>query len=141
MELTAVNHSEQSITVTLSVNEHEIRFQLDSAADVNTICQKHVTKHQVSPLQSDWDAVKEKLDQLVLKGVLAPLTEPTEWVSQMAVLHKPDGKLCMPNDPQPLNVPLKSEHYRLPVLDNVLPKLKDAKVFSKLDVKEVYWHV
>ena len=45
------------------------------------------------------------------------------------------------SDPQPLNAAFKREHYRLPVLDDVLPKLKDAKIFSKLDVKEAYWHV
>ena len=27
------------------------------------------------------------------------------------------------------------------MLDDVLPKLKDAKIFSKLDVKEAYWYV
>ena len=87
------------------------------------------------------DAVKEELDRLVNKGVLVPVTEPTEWVSQMAVVHKPNGKLRICIDPQPLNAALKREHYRLPVLDDVLPKLKDAKIFSKLDVKEAYWHV
>ena len=45
------------------------------------------------------------------------------------------------NDPQPLHAALKWERYRLPVLDDVLPELKDAKVFSKLDVREAYWHV
>ena len=87
------------------------------------------------------DAVKEELDRLVNKGVLVPVTEPTEWVSQMAVVHKPNGKLRICIDPQPLNAALKREHYRLPVLDDVLPELKDAKIFSKLDVKEGYWHV
>ena len=87
------------------------------------------------------DAVKEELDRLVNKGVLVPVTEPTEWVSQMAVVHKPNGKLRICIDPQPLNAALKREHYRLPVLDDVLPELKDAKIFSKLDVKEAYWHV
>ena len=86
------------------------------------------------------DAVKEELDRLVDKGVLVSVTEPTEWVSQMAVVHKPNGKLRMCIDPQPLNAALKREHYKLPVLDDVLPKLKDAKVFSKLDVREAYWH-
>ena len=42
-------HAEESVNVTLRVNEHDVEFQLDSAADVNTICQKHVRKHQVSP--------------------------------------------------------------------------------------------
>ena len=45
------------------------------------------------------------------------------------------------SDPQPLNAALKREHYRLPVLDDVLQKLKDVKIFSKPDVKEAYWHV
>ena len=69
------------------------------------------------------------------------MTEPTEWVSQMAVVHKPNGKFPICIDPQPLNVALKREYYRLPVLDDVLPKLKNAKVYSKLDVREAYWHV
>ena len=33
------------------------------------------------------------------------------------------------------------EHYKLPTVDDVLPMLRDAKVFSKLDVKNAYWHV
>lgn len=37
------------------------------------------------------DAVKEELDRLVEKGVLVPMTEPTERVSQMVVVHKPSG--------------------------------------------------
>ena len=59
----------------------------------------------------------------------------------MAVVHKPSGKLRICIDPQPLNAALKREHYKLPVFDDVLSKLKDAKVFSKLAVREVYWHV
>ena len=59
----------------------------------------------------------------------------------MAVVHKPNGKLRICIGPEPLNAALKREHYRLPVLDDMLPKLKDAKIFSKLDVKEAYWHV
>ena len=38
------------------------------------------------------DAVKKELDRLVEKDVLVPVTEPTEWVSQMAVVHKPKGR-------------------------------------------------
>ena len=41
--LMAVNHGKESITASLT--EHDIRFQLDSAADVNTLCQKHERKH------------------------------------------------------------------------------------------------
>ena len=47
--LMAVSHEKESINATLTVNDHPVRFQLDSAADVNTICQKHAREHQVSP--------------------------------------------------------------------------------------------
>ena len=40
---------EESLNATLTVNDRPVRFQLDGAADVNTICQKHARKHKVSP--------------------------------------------------------------------------------------------
>ena len=86
------------------------------------------------------DTEKKELDPLI-EDVLVPVTEPTEWVSQMAVVHKPNCKLRTCIDTQPLNAALKCEYYRLPILDDVLPKLKRAKIFSKLDVREAYWHV
>ena len=45
----AVSHKEEIINATLTMNDHPVRFQLDSAADVNTICQKLVREHHVSP--------------------------------------------------------------------------------------------
>ena len=89
-------------------------------------------------LQSD---VKQELNRLVETGVLVPVDEPTEWVSQMAVVKKPNGSLRICIDPQPLNEALRREHYKLPTLDDVLPSLHNTKVFSKLDVKQAYWHV
>jgi len=59
----------------------------------------------------------------------------------MAVVEKPNGKLRICIDPQPLNVALKREHYRLTVLDDILPELRKAQVFSKVDVKHAFWHV
>lgn len=38
------------------------------------------------------DHVKKDLDQLVDKGILVTVTKPTEWVSQMAVVQKSNGK-------------------------------------------------
>ena len=86
-------------------------------------------------LQED---VKNELDRLVEIGVLAPVEEPTEWVSQMAVVKKPDGSLRICIDPQPLNKALQREHYRLPTFNDVLPTLNNAKIFSKLHVKHAF---
>ncbi|XP_064622514.1 uncharacterized protein K02A2.6-like [Lineus longissimus] len=59
----------------------------------------------------------------------------------MAVVKKSNGKLRICIDPQPLNEALMREHYKLPTLDDILPMLNRAKVFSKLDVKNAFWHV
>lgn len=232
------------ITALMRVNDFDVRFQLDSGADVNIISTKFVKKHQIRPTQQNltmWngstmrplgeavldvinpktlqctpvrftvvddnftcllgvdsiqelglitvntqifvgkvsssesnpglgdlglakltlkpdakprvlpcrripfaiqDEVKQQIDQLVHRGILVPVEEPTEWVSQMAVTRKEsDGSLRICIDPQPLNDALMREHYKMPTLDDVLPQLYNAKVFTKLDVKEAFWHV
>ena len=86
------------------------------------------------------DQTKQELDRLVLKGVLAPVDEPTERVNQMAVATKKDGSLRICIDLQSLNLALKREHYQLPVLEDILQDLARAKVFSKVDLSHGYWH-
>ena len=41
--------SDRGITALLKVNDCDVRFQLDTGADVNTICQQYVRKEQVKP--------------------------------------------------------------------------------------------
>ena len=86
------------------------------------------------------DQTKQELDRLVAKGVLAPVDEPTEWVNQMAVTTKKDGSLRICIDPRSLNLALNREHYQRPVLEEILPDLARAKVFSKVDLNHGYWH-
>ena len=86
------------------------------------------------------DQTKQELDRLVLKGVLAPVDEPTEWVNQMAVATKKDGRLQICIDPWSLNLALKREHHQLPVLEDILTDLARAKVFSKVERSHGYWH-
>lgn len=87
------------------------------------------------------DRVKAELDSLIDRGIFIPVTTPTRWVNQMALVHKANGKLSICLDPQSLNSALLHENHKLPVLDDVLPKLQNAKLFSKFDEKEAYWHV
>ena len=81
-----------------------------------------------------------KLDNLVDYDVLASVDEPTSWVSQYVVATKKSGDLRICLDPAPLNQALRREHYQIPVLDDILPELSKARVFSKLDLKNGYWH-
>ena len=45
----AVRAGGKEVTAVMTVNDCDVRFQLDSAADVNTISQCHVLKEQCKP--------------------------------------------------------------------------------------------
>lgn len=56
-------------------------------------------------------------------------------------MKKPSGKLRVCIDPKPLNKALKRSHYPLPTIEDVLPDLNRARVFSVCDVKNGFWPV
>lgn len=85
--------------------------------------------------------VKEELKRLTERDVITPVEEPTDWTSRMLIATKRSGELRVCIDPRPLNKALKRERYPLPVMEDILPELAKAKLFSKLDLSSAYWHV
>ena len=82
--------------------------------------------------------LKTELDRMQSLEVIVPIEEPTEWVSSMVIIEKPNGKIRICLDPKPLNKAIKRQHYPLPTTEDILDKMKDAKVFSKLDASSGY---
>ncbi len=87
------------------------------------------------------DKVAAELQRLEEDGIIAPVTEPTSWVSALLVVAKPDGRIRICIDPKPLNKALKRSHYYMPTIDDVLPQLTGAKVFSTIDCRDGFWHL
>ena len=88
------------------------------------------------------EAVEAKLKSLVQLGVLAEVEEPTDWISNMTAVWKADKKqvrVCL--DPRDLNRAVKRNHFNMPTVDDILPCLTKAKVFSLLDAKDGFLHV
>lgn len=85
--------------------------------------------------------VKQQLHTMEQQGVIAKVVKPTKWVSQIVVGDKKNGKLRICIDPKPLNKALKRPHYQLPIIDDVLPDLAEAKFFSKLDLASAFWQI
>ena len=83
---------------------------------------------------------KDELNRLESLGVLENVDEPTTWVSSVVIATKKSGALRICIDPCPLNQALKRETYQLPVLDDLMPDLAKAKVFSTVDLTASYWH-
>ena len=73
--------------------------------------------------------------------MIALVQQHTDWVSNVVVTMKKYGDLRECLDPQEFNKALKREHFKLPSLDDILPNLSNAKLFSTVDIRYAYWHV
>ena len=86
------------------------------------------------------DKVKEKLEDLESKGIVEKVTIPTEWINSMVVVTTPSKiRICL--NPQDLNKAVIRPKYQMPTLDELLPKLSKAKVFTTLDAKDGFYQV
>ena len=56
-------------------------------------------------------------------------------------MHKPNGSLHIWIDPEQLIEGFKRRTYQVPTVEELLPELTKAKVFSKCDVKSGFRHI
>ena len=85
--------------------------------------------------------LQQELKRLEDLHVIKAVNKPTDWVSSLLAFKKPNGKLRICIDPKPLNKALRRSHYPLPVIEDVLPDLAKARIFTLCDVKNGLWHV
>ena len=85
--------------------------------------------------------LKEELDRLEDLEVIRREDEPSEWVSSMVATQKPSSKVRICIDPQHLNKALKRRHYPLPVVEDLLPELSKARMFTKADLKDGFLQI
>ena len=100
--------------------------------------------HVMTPTRRIPTALKEKfkkeIDRFQNLGVITPVNKPTPWVSSVVVATKKSGALRICTVPRLLNAALKRERYQLPILEDIMPELGQAKVFSTVDLRSGYWH-
>lgn len=84
--------------------------------------------------------LKKELQEMVEQGVITEEPGYTEWISNITIVKK-NGKLRVCLDPTHLNRALKDTKQQLPTLDEMLPELNKAKVFSTLDAKKGFWMI
>ena len=98
---------------------------------------KHNARRVPAPLAQE---IKEKLDNLEKSGIIAKVKTPTQWISSMVAVKKPNKlRLCI--DPSDLNKAVQRNHYPTPVIDDILPRLSKAKVFSVVDAKDGFLQI
>ncbi|XP_065080058.1 uncharacterized protein K02A2.6-like [Ochlerotatus camptorhynchus] len=88
--------------------------------------------------------LKNELESLEKEGMIVKEARHTDWVSNIVIVQRGDPesssiRICL--DPIPLNKALKRPNLQFATLDEILPELGKAKVFSTADAKKGFWHV
>ena len=85
------------------------------------------------------DKVNEELERLCNEGIIKPVTQPTDWLSNILVKEEPNGKLRICIDPnQTINRAIRRPKYTIPTIEEKLPLLTNAKIFTIVDVAEPF---
>ena len=78
------------------------------------------------------DEIMKKIDKLIEQKTVGKVNEPTDWISSMVVVKKPQSnkfRICI--DSRDLNQALQRPRFPQPTIEDILPQLSKAKgVFS-----------
>lgn len=85
--------------------------------------------------------LKLELERLCKNQIISPVGEPTEWISNLTIVEKPDKTLRLCLDPRDLNKALLKEPYLIPTIDDLRMKLDKKRIFSVLDLKDGFFQI
>ena len=85
--------------------------------------------------------LRVELDRMEQLGIICKQNEPTDWVSVLLTVEKPNGQLCVCLDPRPLNKAIKCEHFQIPTFDDVISELNGKRMFTIIDMRDGFWQV
>ena len=110
-------------------------YHIDIDRDVRPV--QHAPRRVPVPLKAK---LRAKIDDMEKQGIIAKVSIPTDWISSLVAVQRPN-KLRVCIDPRDLNKAIKRPKYQMPTLDEILPKLSKAKVFTVLDAKDGFFQV
>lgn len=85
--------------------------------------------------------VKSKLDELLEMGIIEEVTRPTSWVSPLVPIIKDNGELRLCIDMRRANQAVQRLNHPLPIFEDISPRLRNAKYFTTLDIKQAFHQV
>jgi hypothetical protein len=86
--------------------------------------------------ETELQALKEYIDNMVAKGFIRPSKSP--FGSPVLFVKKPDGSLRLCVDYRKLNDITIKNRYALPLISELFDRLKNAKYFTRLDMADAY---
>lgn len=87
------------------------------------------------------EKVEQELDRLCKAGIIQKVRH-SKWASPIVVVPKPDGKIRMcGNYAVTVNPHIRTDHYRIPVIDELLHNVSGYRYYVVLDLKGAYMQV
>ena len=83
--------------------------------------------------------IKKQVQELLERGDIQLISSPSG--SPIIFVLKKDETWCMCVDYRALNIIIIKKKYPLPRIDDILDQLKNAIVFTKLDLQSGYYQI
>ncbi|GFV10124.1 retrovirus-related Pol polyprotein from transposon 17.6 [Trichonephila clavipes] len=83
--------------------------------------------------------VNKQIEEWLNEGIIRPSS--SEYASPIVMVKKKDGSSRMCIDYRKLNQKLVKDKFPLPIIEDVLDTLQEAKVYSTLDLRNCFFHV
>ncbi|XP_026746906.1 uncharacterized protein K02A2.6-like [Trichoplusia ni] len=84
------------------------------------------------------EKVNKKLIELKEADIIEEVNGPSPWVSPMVPILKENGEVRICIDMRRANEAIIRENHPLPTMDELLPNFRQAKYFSRLDIKNAF---
>lgn len=82
--------------------------------------------------------INKKIKELIDTDIIEPVNGPSDWISPLVPVLKGDGDVRICVDMRRANLAIIREKYPLPTMEQLIPKFRNAKMFSKLDLKNSF---
>ena len=85
--------------------------------------------------------VRKQLDDMLSKGVISKVTQPTDWCAGMVQVPKSDDRIRICTDLTNLNKAVRRDTHPSSSVDSSLAKVSGAVMMSKLDANSGYYQI
>lgn len=82
--------------------------------------------------------INKKIQELLDLDIIEPVNGPSDWISPLVPVLKSNGDVRICVDMRRANQAIIREKHPLPTMEQLIPKFRNAKIFSKLDLKNSF---
>ena len=111
--------------------DRELEFSIDLLPGTNPIS---MAPYRMAP--AELVELKKQLTELLEKGFIRPSV--SLWGASILFIRKKDGSMRLCIDYQKLNQVAIKNKYPLPRIDDLFDQLRNAKIFSKINLRSGY---